>query len=94
LTHGEIVIRKKNPGGVFPGEYCRDRVPAQQEFFRAIRRVAPEVLEDLRGELLPTYEKINKAQRIDDLPVWTNLFEEPLFLKLYLPIWDWAREKV
>jgi hypothetical protein len=56
-----------------------DRTPAQQEFFRAIRRKAPWVLQSLNEKLLPRFQRYRTRQAEDK-----HLFD------LYGPAWDWA----
>jgi hypothetical protein len=78
--------KSKNPNGrLWRGDYVwpGDRTPAQREFFCAIRRSAPEVLESLRNAILPAFKRIISENRSGE--AW-------IFTQLYPLLWNWAQD--
>src|SRR5262249_572320 len=61
--HGAIAMPKKTSRGrLLPGDFqpLSARPPVRTLFFRAIERVAPEVLQFLRDHVLPLFRKLVK----------------------------------
>jgi len=87
---------RKKTAPLFPGKYSLpgDRTPAQREFFFAIQRKAPEVLESLRDKILPSFKISTHDYRPQK---GRSSLDNPAPRKkgladFYLVVWAWAKE--